>query len=210
MTTLDQSQFLSRVGVLSGISDLAQVRRLSSFVLEAIAAQLATHDRSWLSGMLPWPLTPTEPRAAVTSLEQFAAQIAEREAVSTGFGLEHVESVGRALAEVLAHDERVRLRSRLPECLAPLFEFSQQRDEPRRLHGALGVGHTLAGGRPGSQHPLSQAEPHSAQADSVARAQNPHADTKLSSSRGTTQEREHEDLAEGGPGSSRPLGSAKR
>lgn len=58
-------------------------------------------------------------------------------------------------------------------------------------------GHTLADGKPGSRHPLSEANPSHGQSHSVAESANPHADTKLSSSKGTTQEREKEDLAEG-------------
>jgi hypothetical protein len=49
-------------------------------------------------------------------------------------------------------------------------------------------------------------EPHS---HSVAANDNPHGETKLSSSRGTTQEREHETLAEGHPGAKHPLSDAQ-
>lgn len=56
---------------------------------------------------------------------------------------------------------------------------------------------TLASGKPGSKHPLSGAKPDRAQSNSVARSRNPHEETKLSSTKGTTQEREKEDLAEG-------------
>jgi hypothetical protein len=48
-------------------------------------------------------------------------------------------------------------------------------------------------------------KPHS---HSVAANDNPHGDTKLSSSRGTTQEREHETLAEGHPSSKRSISEA--
>lgn len=47
------------------------------------------------------------------------------------------------------------------------------------------------------------------QSESVAKSENPHADTKLSSSHGLTQEREHDTLAEGRPGSKHPLSEAK-
>ncbi|MBX3231426.1 MAG: hypothetical protein KIT84_10810 [Labilithrix sp.] len=72
----------------------------------------------------------------------------------------------------------------------------------------LGRGHTLATGRPGSRHPISEARHAGAHAESVVRSDNPHGDMKLSSARGTTQEREHEDLAEGKPGADRNLADA--
>ncbi len=68
---------------------------------------------------------------------------------------------------------------------------------------------TLAEGRPGSAHPLSEARPERAQSQSVARADNPHGDTKLSSATGLTQEREGETLATGHLGSNRPLSERK-
>jgi hypothetical protein len=63
---------------------------------------------------------------------------------------------------------------------------------------APGEGHTLADGRVGSHRPLSEAHPGEAQPGSV-RAKAPHADTKLSSSRGLTQEREGRTLAAARP-----------
>jgi hypothetical protein len=52
---------------------------------------------------------------------------------------------------------------------------------------------------------MSEATADRAHADSVARSDAPHEDTKLSSARGTTQERLHETLAEGRPGPRRPI-----
>jgi hypothetical protein len=66
---------------------------------------------------------------------------------------------------------------------------------------------TLSEGKPGSRHPLSEARLDRAQSNSVARADEPHADTKLSSARGLTQERLHETLAVGRPGPKRTNGS---
>jgi hypothetical protein len=73
------------------------------------------------------------------------------------------------------------------------------------VHG----GHTLAEGRPGSRRPLAEARPPAGQADSVARTDNPHGDTKLSSARGLTQEREKESIATGSGGSRRPLSTSR-
>ncbi|HLM72216.1 MAG TPA: hypothetical protein VK459_05985 [Polyangiaceae bacterium] len=57
----------------------------------------------------------------------------------------------------------------------------------------------------GSGHPLSEARFEPAHTHSVARSDNPHEDTKLSSSRGLTQERLEDTLAEGKPGSDKPI-----
>jgi hypothetical protein len=57
---------------------------------------------------------------------------------------------------------------------------------------------TLAEGRPGSHVPVSEGRADRTQQDSIA-TDNPKRDAKLSSATGTTQEREHETLAEGHP-----------
>lgn len=64
--------------------------------------------------------------------------------------------------------------------------------------GRPGGTRPLSEARPGSRHPVSEAAPKDAQQHSVAE-DNPHGDTKLSSTDGLTQEREHETLAEGEP-----------
>jgi hypothetical protein len=56
-----------------------------------------------------------------------------------------------------------------------------------------------------SDAPLAGAHAHS-----VARSENPHADTKLSSSPGLTQERLGDSLAEARPGPAHPVSDTKR
>ena len=56
---------------------------------------------------------------------------------------------------------------------------------------------TLATGRAGSAHPLCDASAPAGQTHSVACNPSPHADTKLSTSSGLTQDRLRETLAEG-------------
>jgi hypothetical protein len=73
-----------------------------------------------------------------------------------------------------------------------------------------GRGTTLATGRPGSRHPVSEAHEDRAHTESIARSDDPHGDTKLSSSRGLTQERLRETLAEGRPGPEHPVSNTKR
>jgi hypothetical protein len=110
------------------------------------------------------------------------------------------------LADALSEDVLTRLRRHMPGDMGQLFTppraMTSTAAEPHGKH-APGPGSTLADGRPGSRHPLSEANP--AHRDSVARSENPHADTKLSSSAGMTQERVSDTLATGKPGSHRPL-----
>jgi hypothetical protein len=103
------------------------------------------------------------------------------------------------------------LQRHLPQ-LAFLFELRETTPEPESPDQVRPSerpdnrwDNTLASGRPGSRHPISDARPNRAHAHSVARSDNPHGDTKLSSSHGFTQERENETLADGRPGPKRTL-----
>jgi hypothetical protein len=117
--------------------------------------------------------------------------------------LEVAASVCHALAEELSDDAVAALSRALPDPLAGWLVA----DAPEGREPAMVEPHrttTLAEGRPGSRAPLDEARPRGGQAGSVA-DEDPHANTKLSSSAGTTQERDHDTLADGHPGSDRPL-----
>jgi hypothetical protein len=101
------------------------------------------------------------------------------------------------------------VKRELPDHLGELLLELPTALSPHVVHHD-GHARTLAQGRPGSARPLSEAapgsthplhsdKPRTAQSGSVARAHNPHGDTKISSAQGSTQEREHETLAEGKP-----------
>jgi hypothetical protein len=142
------------------------------------------------------------------SLHAFYERVAAREGLAIGTAVEHAQCVCRALAELLDDDTRARLARALPDALDALLarpEAPAPRP-PHTAHHSPPSPHDLAAGRPGSRQPLADAAPHSAHTHSLARSDAPHADTKLSSSSGTTQEREAETLAQGHPGSERPLG----
>jgi uncharacterized protein (DUF2267 family) len=149
----------------------------------------------------------TSPRAA--DVADLFERVARREGVRASIGTEHAQIVLQVLGEALPTSVRARLQKHLgpsfgqllepPAVLGappPPIEHAPPSPEPGR-------GTTLATGRPGSRHPLSEAGAERAHADSVARADDPHSDTKLSSSRGLTQERLGETLAEGKPKSVR-------
>jgi hypothetical protein len=108
---------------------------------------------------------------------------------------EHVDVVLRALGEILDADVRARLRRALPEALARQLEVPEHGEPPPYGPPRSAPPHTLASGRPGSRHPLSEGAPSRGHEHSVARNSDPHAETKLSSAHGLTQERFGESLA---------------
>jgi hypothetical protein len=88
----------------------------------------------------------------------------------------------------------------VPE-LAAQLEPGAVPDAPEHEPVSLAHRHDIASGRPGSTRPLSAANPRVLEhRHSVARNGDPHGDTKLSSARGLTQEREGETLAAARPG----------
>jgi hypothetical protein len=123
--------------------------------------------------------------------------------VPLAVAVEHAVVVCRAIGGTLSEQAHARLERALSPELVALFTPHEAPPPPE--HPLAGAGHRLADGRPGSRHPISEAAPRAGQADSVATADNPHADTKLSSARGLTQEREDESLSTGNPRSGRPV-----
>jgi uncharacterized protein (DUF2267 family) len=203
----DEQAWLRRVQQLTGIDDVDAARRIGRAVCAVLLEQLSAPDRAWLSRALP-PAFVTAAGSAEArplrddSLQDFYERVAAREGAPPGLAREHAQSVCRSLAELL-HDEDLRRLARrlsdevaallLPSGTAPKPATARERPRARRER------RTLAEGRPGSSKPLSEARPQRVHGDSVAHSDNPHGDTKLSSSAGTTQEREAETLAQGRP-----------
>jgi uncharacterized protein (DUF2267 family) len=136
---------------------------------------------------------------------QFLAAVAEREQLTLGQAKEHAQVVCETFAGMLDPRRLTALRERLPAEIAALWqpyepppELPQTARHPR--HGS-----TLATGRPGSNHPLSEAAPRAGQPHSLPVTDDPHADTRLASTKGPSPERDRETLANGKPGSTRPV-----
>ncbi len=142
--------------------------------------------------------------AAGSPLSALAAQIASAEGLEAPRALEHLQIVGRALAEQLDPALLAQLRGELPDELGELLDETRGRSaETPSVHhartlaeGRPGSRRSLSASAPGSERPISGARPDSPHRHSVAE-QNPHGDTKLSSAAGSTQEREQESLATG-------------
>jgi uncharacterized protein (DUF2267 family) len=200
-TASSETQLLARVRELTGLRDDASARRAVQAVASVLFEQLAAHDRGWLGGFLPGAAAASAAiHRPVAELPEFYARVASREGAEPGYALEHAQSVCIAIAEQLDEGAARHLAKVLPDALVPLFAARERTQAPRHTwHEHTHARSTLSEGRPTSRHPLSEAAPSDAQSESVARRDNPHADTKLSSSTGTTQERERETLAEFGP-----------
>ena len=194
-------ELLSHVAEHAGLPGREEAARTVRVVLEGIGERLSWPALEALAEELPAPLA--EHLRGVTphqdfDLEQLHARVAKREGVSLGFAVEHTVIVCQALTETLSPAAVHRLRESLPEPMGALFTPREPDERFEYVH--LDPSHrTLAEGRPGSRHPLSEARPERAHTHSVMRADNPHEDTKLSSTRGLTQEREQETLATGHP-----------
>lgn len=127
-----------------------------------------------------------------------------RESVDLMRATEDVQVVCAALARELAPELRERVVRALPSEFAQLFEPREFGEAPPHV----GYGRSLADARPGSPHSLSQGRAGSRRplsegtADRTQRGAvgDPERDTKLSSAKGLTQEREGDSLAEGHPG----------
>ena len=196
---------IGHVSLHSGLGEDEAAAMVAS-VLAALRAELGRVEAEALAGALPPSLAGPLRHGGSPAGTSLAARVAAAQGIPLGHAVEHVASVCRALAERLPAAVLQRLRAALPARSAALLEPETAPALEPKVHPRRG---TLAEGRPGSRHPLSEARPRGAQPDSVAASDNPHGDTKLSSSRGLTQERERESLADGRPGPRRPLAEAK-
>jgi len=201
---LTAADLCSHVASHAGVS-VDGVERTVRAVLSGLGVYLSRSQRQLVSEELPPPLA----SSLFESGQDRSKPIEERvltPGMSVGRARELVASVCRVLAEELSSEALRGFRTSVPPAIAELFE-----GEPPPL--ATGVASSrpdsLASGRPGSHRPVAEARPRDhVQADSVV-AENPHEDSKLSSTQGTTQEREHETLAEGHPGPTRTLSTSR-
>lgn len=196
--------FIAHVASHAGVS-IERAERVTRVVLSGLASDLTSAIQQFVADELPAPLG-----QALREASGVAVPLEERllePGMTAGRARELVASVCRVLAEVLSTDAVKALRAAVRPWLAELLvtpaqDLATLPPEPRRNA-------TLATGRPGSSHPISESHPTGQQAGSVAEA-NPHGGAKLSSSPGMTQERRHETFAEGQPGYDRSLAGVRR
>jgi hypothetical protein len=142
------------------------------------------------------------------SLGDLVDRVTHETSLPRGKALELSQMTCRFLAEELDEAALAHVQNWLPGDVLALFDRTAPLpDLPPRRHHPPRRDQTLASGRSGSRHPVSEAVP--GHRESVAASPEPHADTKLSSSRGTSTERGGDTLATGRSGSRRPLSESE-
>lgn len=213
--TIEPSKLIHRLQSLAPFEDEDLARHALDATLKALRRGLVDDEADWLSldlgPDLAAPLV-RENYAGALSLDEFYRWVGRFAGLRRSVAKEQAQVVCRALTECLSPGTVARLRRSLPE-LASLFtipEPEQPASGPHRLREEPGPDHTLAGGRSGGDRPLYDARPASdieklgvgssrGQTHSIAASDDPHADTKLSSSHGLTQERDHRSLSTARP-----------
>ena len=170
---------VDRILANTGYQNRSAIERVVELTVDALACQLAAtgHD---LASILPdVPTKPAAEGALPQTPDPLYGAVAAELNVRPGVALELVQTT---VAEVIAGAlpvQREQLRADLPAAWAALIV------EPRppsiyRPAPKQPVGGTLATGRPGSDHPLSDSRPSGGHANSIAETDDPHAD-RLSS-----------------------------
>lgn len=208
MMTATTDDLCSHVAAHAGVP-IALAEQATRAVLAGMGRTLTPAGRELVADELPAGLG-----AVVLAGGSLATPIEEQVlelGVTTGQARELIASVCRVLVEELSSEAVDTLRVGIPAALAALL-VAPVSDEPPPRPAPGGRRDTLAEGRPGSHHPLSDASSPAAQRGpqlgSIA-DDNPHAATKLSSTTGSTQERRRETLAEGHPEPSIPLSGGR-
>lgn len=200
-------RYLETVMFAGGLRDRASATRVAEATLEALGTVLDPFDAEAIAELLPEPLARAllRRRGAAVAIDpdSLAMRIAEIEGTPVGFAREHAGIVCSALGELLDEEGLRLVEARVPALLWPLFDVRvRERALPERARRAR----TLAEGRAGSEHPLSESRAsRRAHSGSPAATDDPHADSRLASAHGLTQDREGESIATGQPGSRRPL-----
>jgi uncharacterized protein (DUF2267 family) len=207
----NETELLERIMHLGGLDARRDAGRALKATLAALGERLDEDARGALARALPEKLGAMLHRKhrGAFDVAEFYDRVRKREGVSLGFAREHAQVVCRVLGERLPAAKLRELDEGLPESFAALFHPPRQAEPPpehRLPHGERR--HTLATGRPGATHPLSDSAPPGAQSHSVVREANPHADTKLSSAPGMTQERLDDSLATAHPDGQRTIAKA--
>ena len=179
-----------------GFSDAADAERALRATLAALGERLTFDEARSLALALPGDATLFWQESSYDAdfdVAELYERVRRREGISLGRARERVQIVLAVLGSLLPEETKKLLERKLPAEVFALFDERAESAPPaHRVHG-----HTLATGRGGSSHPVSEAAPRRAHSESVALSRNPHGDTKLSSARGLTQERLDETLATG-------------
>lgn len=213
---MEYEHLLERVRQHTGLSERPVVETALRAVTEALGAVIDHTHREEFAAHLPPELAPMlrrrEPDGDASGAT-FLRLVSGIEHLPPRFAVEHATAVLEAIGSELHPNVRRRIASRLPPEMRDWMEprvMRMPRAEPAKpSDGREAQGTHLSDAQPGSRRPISDVAPRGAHTHSVAASEDPHADTRLSSAHGTTQQREHEDLAEARPGPERSLGDPR-
>jgi uncharacterized protein (DUF2267 family) len=179
LTTLDLLDALAG----AGLPDRATARRIVDATLAVLGERLTSDESAALCACLaPGPrgiLAESSFDASFDAAELYE-RVRKRAGVSAGLAREQAQVVVQTIGRAAPAGTVRRLARALPPELASLFEPQEAPEVPPP---AVAAGTSLATGRPGSRHPVSESAPSRAQQHSVVREDNPHGDTKISSGR---------------------------
>lgn len=188
---MQYAELIADVRKRCGITDDGRADRAVAAVVSVLGGALSGADADGLSERLPSPFAERLRRSAggaeLKDVHELYERVAMRAAIVLGLAVEETQIVLQLLAELASEEATARARRHLPPDIAALLTPRRAFAEPpprQRLPAPAAPPHvTLASGRPGSFHPLSESRADRAQEHSVARSSNPHAQSKLSSAR---------------------------
>lgn len=205
-------EFLQRVQDRGGFDTPESAEHVIHATLEVLGQRLLDVDARVVASRLPPTMRDSLLRHGYEGdfdIDELYRRVSDKEGVGASYAVETSQIVCSTLAEMLDDAALQHAKMRLPESLAALFTKEPHAGGPpeQPLHygqpNAVSYGRSLASGHEGSEHPLSEGNP--AHSESIAASDNPHADTKLSTTHGTSSEREEHTLSTGRPGARRPL-----
>jgi uncharacterized protein (DUF2267 family) len=218
MKTMEPQETIGRQALLEqiirhgGAANVGAAAAALKATLATLGDRLPDNERNLLAGALPQRVAKVlhaHRYGGPFDIVELYDRVARREGVPLGAAREHVQVVCRVLGEVLPEHVVSAVQAVIPSAFAELFT-SPPAGHPPPHHARIQAPalSTLASGKPGSLHPLSESRPPGAQSHSVVHEGNPHQDTKLSSASGLTQERADDSLASSQPDTSRTIAEA--
>jgi uncharacterized protein (DUF2267 family) len=159
---IEPSVVIDRLQTLAPFADEDAARRAWRATLQALRSGLTEDEADWLAidlgPELAAPLVGAVPSVELTP-DTFYRAVARFAGLRQGLAREQAQVVCRTLAELLTVSSVARLRRSVPR-LSSLFalpEAPPPPSGPHHLRNEPGGDHTLAGGRPGADHPLYDA-----------------------------------------------------
>jgi uncharacterized protein (DUF2267 family) len=161
------ANLISEVQRRAGLASADEAERALDVTACALGERLLAEEADAVADALPEPAAGHVRGARYErdfDVDELYDRVARREGVPHAFGMEHAQAACQVIGETLPEATRLRLQKHLGPAFAPLFEPRVFELPPARpVHGAPasepGEGGTLASGRLGSRHPLSEAHP---------------------------------------------------